>query len=269
MQGMDIVSSANSAVGYLYKKQNDVVYYFQLKKLNDSLLAENTRLRNELSAVSNIDTFTEVTARIPVTVKTDTTIARKDSTGIKLIPTTRIKVIRYADYHYIPARVINNSVSNDRMNFITLNRGSKDGIEKDMAVVTANGIVGRVSNVSDHFASVVSVLSDRKVSTKLADGTANLFTIWNPGSPEYVITEKVPLHIKVKKGDSVFTTGYSFFPENVLIGTVAKIDTLKATNVKNLKVRLSTNFRSLQYVYVVSNEKGEEKNKLEAANNKK
>lgn len=267
MQGMDIISSSNSLAGYLYKKQNDIVYYFQLKTLNDSLLQENTRLRNELSAIKNIDTFQDAIARIPVTVK-DTTVT-KDSTGTQLISTGKVKIIRYANYHYIPARVINNSVSNDRMNYITINRGAKDGIEKDMAVVTGNGIVGRVAHVSENFSSIVSVLSDRKVSTKLSDGTSNLFTIWNPGSPEYVVTEKVPLHIQVKKGDSVFTTGYSFFPENILIGTVAKIDTLKATNAKNLKVRLSTNFRNLQYVYVVSNEMSKERNTLEAGNKNK
>jgi rod shape-determining protein MreC len=265
MQGADIVSSSNAVAGLVYKKQNDVVYYFQLRRMNDSLLNENTRLRNQIAGRSNIDTFTSMVARIPITAK-DTTTKKDTSAGIKLSPTGTVKVIRYADYHYLPARVINNSISNDRLNYITINRGSSDGVKKEMAVVTTNGIVGRVANVSEHFASVVSVLSDRKVSTKLADGTSNLITIWNPGSPEFVVTEKVPLHIKVKKGDSVFTTGYSFFPENILIGTVARVDTMKATNAKNLKVRLSTNFRNLQYVYVVEDKMAEERKKLEAEN---
>ncbi len=259
-QGLDIVNSSNAVSGFVYKKQNEVVYYFQLRRMNDSLLQENTRLRNLIASTSNIDTFGDLTARIPITVK-DTT--RKDSSGIALAPTGKVKVVRYANYRYIPARVINNSISNDRINYITINRGAEDGIKKEMAVVTGNGIVGRVSNVSAHYARVASVLSDRKVSSKLSDGTSNLITIWNPGSPEFVVTEKVPLYIKVKKGDSVFTTGYSFFPENVLIGTVAKIDTVKATNAKNLKIRLSTNFRNLQYVYVVEDKMSEERKQLE------
>jgi len=260
-QGLDIVNSSNAVSGFVYKKQNDVVYYFQLKRMNDSLLQENTRLRNQLAANSSVDSFSDVMARIPITVR-DT--SRKDSAGIALAPTGKVKVIRYASYRYIPARVINNSISNDRINYITINRGANDGIRKEMAVVTGNGIVGRVANVSAHYARVASVLSDRKVSTKLSDGTSNLITIWNPGSPEFVVTEKVPLYIKVKKGDSVFTTGYSFFPENVLVGTVAKVDTVKATNAKNLKIRLSTNFRNLQYVYVVEDQVGEERKRLEA-----
>jgi rod shape-determining protein MreC len=263
MQGMDIVSSSNAVSGYVYKKQNDVVYYFQLRRMNDSLLLENARLRNQIAGKSDIDTFRNLVVRIPITIK-DTTTHKDTSGGIKINPEGAVKVIRYADYHYIPARVINNSVSNERTNYITINRGEADGVRSEMAVVTTNGIVGRVSNVSEHYARVVSVLSDRKVSTKLSDGTSNLITIWNPGSPEFVVTEKVPLYIKVKKGDSVFTTGYSFFPENILIGTVAKIDTMKATNAKNLKVKLSTNFRNLQYVYVVEDKMAGERKKLEA-----
>lgn len=260
-QGLDIVNSSNAVAGYVYQKQNDVVYYFQLKKMNDSLLLENTRLHNELARLHTADTFTDLTARIPVIVR-DTT--RRDSAGIKLAPTGKIKVIRYADYHYIPAKVISNSISNDRVNYITINRGAEDGIRKEMAVVTGNGIVGRVADVSPHYARIASVLSDRKVSTKLSDGTTDFFTIWNPGSPEYVVTERVPLFIKVKKGDSVFTTGYSFFPENILIGTVTRIDTVKAVSAKNLRVRLSTNFRNLQYVYVVADNMSAERKQLEA-----
>lgn len=266
IQGMDLVSSSNAVSGYVYKKQNDVVYYFQLTRMNDSLLRENARLRNLIAGKSNIDTFTDLMARIPVTIRDTVTQKDTSASAIKLTPTNTVKIVRYAEYHYIPARVINNSVSNERANYITINRGYEDGVRKEMAVVTTNGIVGRVNNVSAHCASVVSVLSDRKVSTKLSDGTSNLITIWNPGSPEYVVTEKVPLYTKVKRGDSVFTTGYSFFPENVLIGTVAKIDTMKATNAKNLKVRLSTNFRNLQYVYVVEDKMADERNKLEAQN---
>jgi rod shape-determining protein MreC len=266
MQGTELVSSSNAVAGYVYRKQDDIVYYFRLKSLNDSLLSENTRLRNELAALSNIDTFADMKATIPITIK-DTTTQVRDSAGVKLVSTGKVKIIRYANYHYIPARVIKNSVNNESKNYITLNRGSRDGIRKNMAVVTGNGIVGRVAEVSERYATVVSVLSgDRRVSSKLSDGTSDLITTWNPGSPEYVVTEKIPVHIKVKKGDSLFTTGYSFFPENILIGTVTRIDTMKATNSKNLKIRLSTNFRNLQYVYVVSNDLAAEREELEAKN---
>jgi rod shape-determining protein MreC len=265
MQGLEIVNSSNAVSGYVYKKQNDIVYYFQLKRLNDSLMMENAMLRNKLGD-NSVDTFRDAIARIPVTIKDTVTVSTKDSSGaIKITSTERTKVVKYVDYYYIPARVTNNSVSNNQ-NFITINRGYDDGIRKEMGVVTSNGIVGRVENVSPHYASIVSVLSDRRISTKLADGSSGFVSIWIPGSPDYVVTEKVPLYIKTKRGDSVFTTGYSFFPENVLIGTIAKIDTVKASGTKTLRVRLSTNFRNLQYVYVVKDKLKEEPAALEKKN---
>lgn len=268
VQGLDLVNSSNSVVGFFYKKQNDIIYYFQLKRLNDSLLLENKKLNEQLAGKIYVDTFKDAIARIPVLQRDSSDIAnikRNERQGDSITPAGPAKIIRYASYKYIPARVIKNSVSNDRINFITLNRGSEDGIKKGMAVVTGNGIVGRVEHVSRHYASVASVLSDRKISARLMDGTFGS-VLWEPGSPEYVLMDKVPLTLPVQQGDSVFTTGYSYYPENILIGIIQNIDTLRASNAKNLRIHLSTNFRKLQYVYVVNNEMGKERESLEAQN---
>jgi rod shape-determining protein MreC len=53
LQGNDIMSSANTVVGIMYKEQNDVVYYFGLKRLNDSLMNENVRLYQLLAKQNN------------------------------------------------------------------------------------------------------------------------------------------------------------------------------------------------------------------------
>jgi len=267
---MDIISSSNAIAGSIYKKQNDILYYFRLKKLNDSLLRENTRLRNALGRQSFVDTFQKTIAAIPVAEHKDTAAAIPAKPQDSLIHTVGPpKVIQYALYEYIPARVIKNSVSNDRINFITLNRGKDAGIQKGMAVVTGNGIVGRVANVSEHYATVASVLSYRRISARLRDGTYYNFFFWNPGSPDLVEMTNIPLTTAVKRGDSVFTTGYSYFPDNILIGVISRIDSLRNSNSKSLTIRLSTNFRSLQYVYVVKNKMGTEKRKLEAQTEQK
>lgn len=264
MQGVDVVNSSNAVVGFFYRKQNDVVYYFQLKQMNDSLLHENTRLRNLMAANANVDTFRDSIVRIPLRDTSHAATVTAADTNKK--PTGPVKAVRWASYHYIPARVINNSIANDRMNYITLNRGAKDGIRKNMAVVSGNGIVGRVENVSDHYATVISVLSEgRTYSAALPDGTEG-FTSWVKGSADYINVTKIPLQQKVAKGDSIFTTGHSIFPENIMVGTVVQVDTVKTNNTKNLRVRLSTNFRKLQYVYVVDNKMADEKRKLEATN---
>ncbi len=244
LQGNDITSSANRMTGLMYQKQNDVVYYFGLKRMNDSLLNENARLRAKIAIINSTDII-------------------KDSSVRRIIrPSDSTHVVQYADYIYHTARVINNSVSAAN-NFITINRGSSTGIQRNMAVLSGTSVVGRVIHVSKNFASILSILSvEQKVSAKLKDGTYGYVT-WDEKKPDVMLMRDVPQQIKVKAGDSIFTTSYSFFPSDVLIGTVLSIETIKKNSLQLLYLRPSTNFRNLQYVYVVEDKLGDERKQIE------
>jgi rod shape-determining protein MreC len=245
LQGNDIVSSANAVSGLVYKKQSDVVYYFGLRKMNDSLLAENAALRNELYRIKSLDTLKDTVVRKQINAE-DTTL----------------HTVQYADYVYRTARVINNSI-NASNNYITLNRGASDGVTKNMAVISGTGIVGRVEHVSAHYSSVLSILSSKqKVSARLKDGTTG-YIVWDEKQPDMLIMTDVPQQEKIHRGDSVFTTSYSFFPPDILIGRVQKIGTIKKNNLQLLYLQSSTNFRNLQYVYVVENKMSAERKMLE------
>ncbi len=245
LQGNDIISSANAVSGLVYKKQNDVVYYFGLRKMNDSLQRENARLRAALSAYKSVDTLA------------DTLVLKKAG-----IADTARHIVRYAQYMYRPARVINNSTSSSD-NYITLNRGSASGIKKNMAVLSGTGIVGRVEHVSANFASVLSVLSSKqKVSAKLKSGT-NGFVLWEGKNPRVLTMVDVPQQIKVKRGDSVYTNSYSLFPPDILVGTVISTETVKKNTMQRLYLKPSTDFANLQYVYVAENKMAVEQRELE------
>ncbi len=252
LQGNDIVSSANAVSGLVYKKQNDVVYYFGLRKMNDSLQNENARLRQIIEQYRSLDTLSDTV------VKTKTQIG--DSTK---------HLIRYAEYVYRTARVINNS-TNATDNYITINRGSKHGISKNMAVLSGTGVVGRVEHVSPNFSSILSVLSAKqKVSARLKNVT-NGFVVWEGKNPRVLTMIDVPQQISVKKGDSVFTNSYSlYFPPEVLIGTVIKTEPIKKNAMQHIYLRSSTDFINLQYVYVVENKMRQEKTQLEDSTAKK
>ena len=245
LQGDDIMSSANALSGKAYQKQQDVVYYFGLSRMNDSLLNENLRLRNQLALLRNNDTLGDSVVHAPVTTN--------DSNK---------KVIQYNDFIYRTARVINNSVASGN-NFITINRGSAEGVQKGMAVISGTGVVGRVVNVSKHFASVISVLSvKQRVSAKLKDGTVSYVT-WEGNNPDVMHMENIPQQIKVRKNDSVYTTSYSFFPADILIGTVVTATRTRKNNMQTLHLKTATNFRNLQYVYVIENKMMAERLQLE------
>ena len=166
-------------------------------------------------------------------------------------------------------RVINNSVT-QRNNYITLDRGTHDGIAKDMAVISGTGVVGKVVHVSAHFASVLSVLSSlQTVSGHLKDGTTGQVS-WvvedRIPAPDVVYFPEVPAEISVNKGDTVWTTTYSFFPPEVMIGTVAEVRVVKQSGKHLLLLKPATNFRNLLYVYVCENTHQNERKALEAQN---
>ncbi len=279
IQGVDIINSSNAVVGVVYSIQSQIQQYFSLKKTNAILLQENAALHNQLSKEGFVDTFEDLNVTVPLVgldsakikelsnpSEDDSTTTQKDT--IQFRKSNVRKVIKYASHYYIPARVINNSIADDRINIITINRGAKDGIRPNMAVVTSNGIVGRVLKVSDNYATVLSLLSEgRPYNAKLIDGTTGSIA-WDRGSANSVTMHKIPKIADVQLGDSIYTTGYSIFPENILIGTIAKIEIDKKSNARNLRVLLSTNFRNLQIVYVVKDELGEEKEDLEEASKK-
>ena len=252
IQGNDLLSSSNAVSGFFYKRQSALVYYFGLGTMNDSLLHENTRLRERLAALQySTDTLRDSVAVRPV--------ASVDS-GRKL---------EYARYIYRAARVINNSVI-QRNNYITINRGLADGVRKDMAVISGTGVVGKVVHTSKHFATVLSVLSSMQtVSAHLKDGTTGQVTWVYEGvtpMPDRLYLPDVPGEIPMHLGDSVWTTTYSFFPPDVLIGTIEHVLIVKKTGKRVLHLKPATNFRNMMYVYVVENTFQNEQKLLEAEN---
>ncbi len=222
-----LLNSSNSVVGSIYQKKQGVSQYFFLKESNDSLLAENARLRYKLlQEVKNI----------PITDSEGTVTYKKDS------------VIKNIRYHYFAAKVIQNTFDEPN-NFCTIDKGSFNGIKKGMAVLSNNSIVGKVVNVSDHYAVIKNIISQRfRVSARLGTGEIGYIS-WLDYNSRFVQMNDMNQNIKVAMGDSIFTTGYSMFPPNVLIGRVVKV--LPNSEGYNLQILLATNFRRLNYVYVV------------------
>lgn len=252
IQGNDLVNSANAVSGFYYKRQNAIVHYFTLGKMNDSLLEENQRLHQELS---NLQFTTDRKVDSAVMIPTG--------------PPDSSRKIEYAHYVFRRAKVINNSVA-QRDNYLTLNRGSDDGIKKEMAVISGTGAVGKVVHVSRHFSTVLSLLSSlQEVSVHLKDGTTAIAK-WrlegNTPNPDILYMMDVPAQIPMRLGDSVWTTTYSFFPPEILVGTIQKVLIVKKTGKRLLYLKPANNFRNMMYVYVTENTYQTEQKLLEHQN---
>lgn len=167
-------------------------------------------------------------------------------------------------YKFLPAHVIKNTVNFDN-NFLTIDKGKKDGVRIDDGVVCADGIVGVVVNVSKNYSVILSVLNTMSgVNVKLAR-TGHWGTIkWDGKNYRYVVLEGIPNHIKIMKGDTVLTSAYSsIFPENIEVGTIDTFYRNEEDNFYNIKVLLSTDFKKVNNVLIISNLRRNEQQNLQ------
>jgi len=157
-------------------------------------------------------------------------------------------------YDYIPCEVVSNSIEKSN-NYLTLNIGSKHGVEPGMAVISASGIVGVVKSVSPNFSAVISVLNqDLRVSAMIENNGYFGTLTWDGVDYRYAILRDLPGHIRILKNDAVITSGYSaMFPKGNIIGRVDTILDSGTNGFITAKVRLAVDFKKLSDVQVVRN----------------
>lgn len=216
---------STETASFFYSKTNNIFDYFHLRDVNESLSEQNTFLQQKIKHLESLIEQDSISSNVP----SDTLL------------------------RFIPAKIVSKSV--DKINnYLIIDKGKKDGISEEMGVISSNGVVGVVQNVSDNFAVVISVLSTKlKISGKLQNSNYLCSVIWNGFSPFSGMVYNIPEHIKAKIDDKIVTSGYSsIFPENMEIGTIKKI-TLNATTAWNdYKIQYSTNFMTVSYVSVVA-----------------
>lgn len=236
-QKASFVNSSNQVSANILKTSANVEEYFFLKSENEKLAKENAELRSRslvsFSLLENNQYFVN-----------DTAFRQK--------------------YSYINSKVVNNS-TNRRNNYLTLDKGSKQGIKNNMAVITSTGVVGQIKDVSENFCTVMSLLNSKTtISSKIKkDGSYGPLT-WEGENFAYATLHDIPTHVKLTKGDTIVTSAYSLtFPENILIGTVESFERKSGEYFYTVKVKLSTEFKKLSHVYVVTNMMKKEQEELE------
>ena len=224
------ISSANFITGGIYTFRNNITDYFNLGKENEQLLQENLMLRKKL------DQFKEVIA-----------VEKLDSTGLP------------NKFSYFTARVINNNYSKTK-NQLTIDKGRKDSIKIDLGVISSKGIVGIVSDVSENYATVQSILNTKsRINAKLKKSSHFGSLIWNTENPNVVQLVDIPRLAQLEKGDTIITGGRStIFPEGILIGTVKDFHLDNDDNYYYVNIDLFNDMTSLEHVYLIENNEAAE-----------
>jgi len=142
------------------------------------------------------------------------------------------------------------------MNTLVINQGAKDGIENNMAVMTSEGLVGRISKVNQ-FSSQVDLISTNtranRLSVNIQHDDKNVFGLidhYDSKNEELIITD-INNKDSVKKGDKVVTSGLADqLPSSIYIGEVSKVENDEYGLSKEVRVKTAANLSDLNHVYV-------------------
>jgi rod shape-determining protein MreC len=229
----EYMNVASEITGRFYVRYNNIETYFTLQKENEKLRLQNADLLNKLKSDFSVPDSS-------VQLVTDS--FRVDS------------LEQYRKYLYLPAKVIGNSIDGQN-NFVTLHRGSNQGVGVNMAVVGPEGVVGKIVNVSPNMSVAMSLLHRKNsVVALLKKGGGFGEVTWDGKDPRYVTLSNIPRTIKVDKGDTVVTSSYSdIFPPGKVVGYVQEVKEDKSSSTYNLKLKTATDFYSVQHAFIVKN----------------
>lgn len=231
------LTSANAVSAGVYGAADNVTSYFHLRAINEDLQSQNAALQLEVAELR--DAYINLGLEYGL-----------DSLSLDSVT---------GRYDFILAHVISNSINRNH-NYITINKGSRDGIKPEMGVLDQNGVVGIVNIVGERASRVISLLNPKirlacKIKGKEQFGTL----VWDGRSPREAVLEEMPRHEQFKKGDTIVTSGYSaVFPPDIPVGTIESHAKEHDDNFVALRIRLFTDFTRLSTVRIITDEWNDE-----------
>ncbi len=226
--------SSNLFTGAINERVQGVYSFFDLQSSNDSLLIENARLHETI-----------INYRIQSTDNSFQRFELQDSV---------------LDYQLIPSRICSKTL-HLRNNFITLCKGTDDGIYPGMGVISNNGVIGIVKTASSGYATVIMIHnSQSNIGAKVKSKNYSGNLIWNFDDTQILSLTNIPKHAELSVGDTIVTSGYSIsFPAEVPIGKIMDFKIEGGSNNYIINVRLDYDLSKTEFVYVVDFEDKKEK----------
>lgn len=236
-----IFNSSNYIVGYILEKKNEISSFLSLRQANKQLLNENAYLRGLLKSSHY-----------------------KIQNGVMSLGDS----LYQKQFDFLPAHVISGTV-NKRNNYFTIDRGSENGVEKGMGVVSNGTMIGFVGSLSEHYATVVTVLNEKFMqSVRMSRNNEHGLIVWDGRNSDLVELKGIPLDATVRGGDSIITRGTSGrFPNDIFVGTVYSVSLKQGSPHHYIRVKLGVDFNAVYNVMLVRNKYKNEIQKAEAEAN--
>ena len=231
-------NTSNRYAAQVLAWSNTVNEYTNLRQVNAELAQENELLNNRLTQLL------QNRPPAPAMYQADSVFADR--------------------FKFTVAKVVNNTTQLAN-NYITIDKGTDDGIHPGMGVISPTGVVGKVKICNQHFSIITSILhSEYLVSSQLVKAGEIGSAKWDGVDPNLIKLEDIPSHKPVSKGDSVVTSGFNLtFPPGILVGRVRSVGIQPNQTFHDITLDLATNFSNLAFVYVVENRLQVEQGQLE------
>ena len=241
------LSSANRVSSQLYGVSSNVTSFFNLKRNNNELLERNAELESAVQLLKkHIVTLTGDTSTIEA-FTLDSIVATQ--------------------FEFIPADVVNISISKFN-NYITIDKGSMDGVAPDMGVISTAGVVGVVRNVSKHSAVIIPIINPNfRLGAKLKNSDNFGSIAWDGSNANEAQLREVPKHEPFAVGDTVVTGFSRIFPEGIIVGFTKEMGVSTDDNFNTFNINLATRFQTLSHVLVINDKYHPERVELETSIN--
>jgi len=211
-----MLSTANSVIAWQQEQINDIRGYFRLRSINEQLAEENIELRNRICSMDSAQNG--------------------------------------ESFHYATAKVV--QMTTDQLhNYLTINKGRQDGIQRGQGVRNSEGVVGIVQTVGQHYSVVLPLINTQSnISCRFAKNDYAATLQWDGKDNRFAQLTDVSSHMVVNPGDTIITSGLSpVFPEGIPVGIVESSYLKEGDSYYRIRVRLNTQFKRLKYVEIVQN----------------
>ena len=169
------------------------------------------------------------------------------------------EVLKFKDsksnYDYIGVNIIGYSGGTVSRGYI-VDKGTNDGVEKDMIIINYQGLVGKVTKAESNYSIVETILNENMAVSVMVDSTRETTGILRGykenKNEDLVKVYNLPIDSEIKEGDVILTSGLGMiYPKEIRIGEVVSVETDNVMVMKNALVKPYVDFNKLEELFIV------------------
>ena len=159
------------------------------------------------------------------------------------------------NYNYLGANIVGYSGGNISNGYI-IDKGTNDGVKKDMIVITPAGLVGKVTKSESNYSIVQTILNENIAVASMVESTRETTGILqgttDSKNKNLTMLSNIPIDSEIKEGDVILTSGLGgMYPQEIRIGEVVSVEVDSVGIMKKAIVKPYVDFNKLEGLFVV------------------